>query len=126
MMKKAVLPLIAMAIGGCASVVIPPDHLEREQASARAAEELGAEGVPDAKLHLQLAQDQTATAKKLAADGDERADLMLSRAQSDAELAVGMAKEVSVHAQALAAAEDLKAVQSRGNPTPTSSVKATP
>ena len=130
MIKNTALSILVLAVGGCASVVIPPDNLEREQASMRAAKEVGADAIPDAKLHLQLAEDETATAKKLAADGDDRANLMLSRAEADAELAVAMAREVSVHSQALAAAEDLKAVQARGNanpaPTSTSSLKGSP
>ncbi len=122
------MSVVVVAVSSCASVVIPPEHLEREQASMRAAEELGAEQVPDAQLHLQLAKDQTASAKQLAAAGDDRANLMLSRADADAELAVGMAKLSTVHRQALAAAEDLQEVQSRSssNPISTSPMKGTP
>ena len=116
MFKRTVVPLIVFGFGGCASVVIPPEHLEREQASMRAAEELGANNVPNAKLHLQLAQDETASAKKMAADGDDRATMMLARAESDAELAVEMAREVSIHTQAVAAADELRAIRSRAAP----------
>jgi hypothetical protein len=111
MMSTAVLGLL-----GCSAVQIPTDRLERSEASIRAAEEVGASGVPAARLHVQLAKDQTATAKKLAADGDERALLVLERAQSDAELAIGLAREATVHNEALKAAEDLKAVRDRGTP----------
>jgi hypothetical protein len=52
----------------------------------------------------------------MAASGDARAVLVLARAESDAELAMGIAREVSVHASALQATEDLKAVRARGNP----------
>jgi len=81
----------------------------------RGAEEVGAAKVPDAKMHLQMAKDETESAKKMAADGNERAVVMLARADADAELALGMAREASVHADALKADEDLKAVQARGN-----------
>jgi hypothetical protein len=72
--------------------------------------------VPEARLHLQLAKDQTETAKKMAANGEERSLLVLARAESDAELALGLAREVSVHAEAVRANDDLKAVRDRGTP----------
>lgn len=116
MINKLMMSAAVFALAGCAAVQIPADRLERNEASIRGAEELGASGVPSAKLHLQLAKDQTETAKKMAANGDERAVLVLARAESDAELALGLAREVAVHSDAMKAAEDLKAVQARGNP----------
>ena len=116
MLKNTVLTLGILALGGCASIQLPPDQLETNEASIRGAEELGASGVPDAKLHLQLARDETATAKKLAAQGDDRAVVVLAAADSDAELALGLAREVSVHDDAQRAADDLKVVQARGTP----------
>ena len=116
MTKKLFTSLAVLALGGCASIQLPPDRLERSQASIRGAEELGASTVPKAKLHLQLAQDETETAKKLASEGDSRAILLLARAESDAELALVLAREVQTHREAMQAAEDLKAVQARGAP----------
>lgn len=116
MMNRLLMSLAVLGLTSCATVQIPPDRLEGTEASIRGAEELGAAGVPAAKLHLQFAQDQTATAKKMAADGDERAVLVLARAEADAELALGLAREAAVHAEALKAAEDLKAVRARGTP----------
>lgn len=116
MLKKLFTALAVLALSGCASVQIPAERLERSQASIRGAEELGASTVPSAKLHLQLAKDQTETAKRMADDGDERAILVMARAESDAELALVLAREVSTHREAQQAAEDLKAVQSRGAP----------
>jgi len=115
MLKQAASFLAVLAIGGCASVQIPPDSLQHSEASIRAAEELGALGVPAARLHLQMAKDQTVVAKKLSANGDERGLLVLARAESDAELALAMAREASAHTDALNAAEDLKAVHARGD-----------
>jgi hypothetical protein len=114
MISVAALALLTMA--GCASVQIPPEQLERSEASIRGAEETGAEGVPSAKLHLQLAKDQTESAKKMAASGNNRAVLVLARAESDGELALVLAREVAVHSSALQATEDLKAVHARGTP----------
>ena len=114
MMKS--LMIAALTLAGCAAMPLPVDRLERSEASIRGAEEVGALGVPAAKLHLQLAKDQTETAKKMAADGDERALLVLARAEADAELSLGLAREVAVHTEAVQATEDLKAVQARGTP----------
>ena len=114
MAKRMLMLCVVLAFGGCAAIAIPAASLERNEASMRAAEEVGAEGVPGARLHLQMARDQTLSARRLAESGDDRALVMLARAGSDAELAVGMAREASVHADALKAAEDLKAVKARG------------
>jgi hypothetical protein len=116
MMTKSITALAVFAVAGCASVAIPAYQLERSEASIRGAEEVGALGVPAARLHLQLAKDETDTAKKMASKGDERAVLVMARAESDAELALGLAREVSVHTDALKAAEDLKAIRARGTP----------
>lgn len=117
-MKNRVLlmSLAALGLGACATVNIPGERLEHSEASIRGAEEMGANGVPAARLHLQLARDQTVLAKSMAADGDKRAPLVLARAEADAELALGLAREVSVHADALRATEDLKAVHNRATP----------
>ena len=115
-MKKLISSLAVLAMSACASIQIPQERLEREQASVRGAEELGASTVPSAKLHLQLAKDQTETAKRMAADGDERTILVMARAEADAELALVLAREVQTHRDAMQATEDLKAVQSRGAP----------
>jgi hypothetical protein len=116
MMTKFIVSLAGLGLVGCATVQIPADRLQHSEASIRGAEEIGAQSVPAAKLHLQLAKDQTETAKAMAAKGDERAVLVLARAESDAELALGLAREVSVHTEALRATEDLKAVNARGTP----------
>jgi hypothetical protein len=116
-MKKTILvSLAALAGAGCATVQISPQRFEASQASIRGAEEVGANGVPAARLHLQLAKDQTVSARALAAEGDERAELVLARAQADAELALGLAREVSVHNAAVKAAADLKALKAVAAP----------
>ena len=112
--KKLMLSLVVVGAAGCTAVQIPADRLQQSEASIRGAEEVGASGVPAARLHLQLAKEQTETAKKMAANGEKRSLLVLARAESDAELALGLAREVSVHADAQRATEDLKAVRARG------------
>lgn len=116
MNHKLMLSLVVIGLTSCATVQIPPERLEGSEASIRGAEELGASNVPAARLHVQLAKDQTEMARKMAADGDERAVLVQARAEADAELALGLAREVAVHAEALRAAEDLKAVRARTSP----------
>jgi hypothetical protein len=116
MMTKLTTTLAALGLMGCAAVPIPAYQLERSQASIRGAEEVGALGVPTARLHLELAKDETETAQKMANKGDTRAVLVMARAESDAELALGLAREVSVHSDALKAADDLKAIRARGTP----------
>ena len=115
-MIRLPLSLAALSLVSCATVQLPADRLQSSEASIRSAEELGANAVPTARLHLQYAKDETAAAKKLAADGDPAALLMLAKADADAELALGLAREVSVHGEAQRAAEDLKAVRARPSP----------
>jgi hypothetical protein len=116
MQSKLISAIAVLALGGCAAIPLPTESLEREQASVRGAEELGASTVPSAKLLLQLAKDETETAKRLAANGDERAVVVAARAEADAELALVLAREVQTHRDAMQASEDLKAVQARGTP----------
>ena len=115
-MKTLLMSLAVLGIAGCASAPMPAAGLQRSEASIRGAEEMGAQAVPASRLHLEMAKDQDAKGKRMAAAGDARAVLMLARAESDAELAMGIAREAAVHASALKATEDLKAVRARGNP----------
>ncbi|MBL9037868.1 MAG: DUF4398 domain-containing protein [Archangium sp.] len=116
MFKKSMLGLAVVVFGACASVQIPPDRVQRSEASVRAASELGAESVPAARLHLQMAKDQAVAAKRLAADGDERASLVMARSEADAELALALAREVAVRTEAVRAANELRSLQSRETP----------
>ena len=115
MIKKMLMAAALLSVTACSAIQIPPERLERNEAGIRSAEELGAQNVPEAKLHLQMAKDETEQAKKLAQKGDDRAVLVLARAESDSELAMALAREAAVHAEAAKAAEDLKAVRTRGN-----------
>ena len=112
-MVKPLLVVAVLGLAGCASVTIPADRLERSEASLRSAEAVGAMDVPDARLHLELAKDQFTEARKLASQGDSRALLVQSRAEADAELALALARESTMHADALKANEDLRAVRAR-------------
>ena len=110
-------PLLAvLVLGGCAGVQLSGDRLERNQATIQDAAANGANEVPAANAHLQLAREGTDTARRLAAAGDARAPLVLAAAQADAELAVELAREPTVHAQALRAGQELDAVRARPAP----------
>jgi hypothetical protein len=100
---RASLFLVALvtAFGCGGSMPVPQSQLTQSKASIRAAEEVGAPRVPQAALHLKMAQDQVAQAEKLIADDDnEEATLVLARAEADAELALELAREASLKAQA--------------------------
>lgn len=114
--KKIIVSLCLFGLAGCASIPLPAERLERSEASIRSAQEVGALGVPQAKLHVQLARDQTELAKQLAKKGDERAVLVLARAEADAELALALAREAAVHADAVKATQQLNELKNR--PTP--------
>ena len=95
------ISLIALACGGAPA---PTERLATAKASVRAAQEVGAKDVPEAKLHAQLAQEQVDQATKLIEEGEnERADALLRRAQADAELAVAMTRDATSKQQAEAA-----------------------
>ena len=83
--------LLAVVIAGCGSS--PAINKEAPTAAIRAAEEVGASGVPTASLYLQLAKEELEHAKGLAAkDEKEEAESMLQRSQADAELAVALSR----------------------------------
>jgi hypothetical protein len=115
-LSLAVFSLAVFALSSCATMQLPADRLQSSEASIRSAQELGAENIPAARLHLQLAKDQTAAARSLAAEGDERALLVLARAEADAELALGLARQLGVHTEAVRATADLEAVRARPAP----------
>ena len=100
---RLVIALVLAALGaGCGTAAVPVSgSLTQAQAAIRAAEEVGARSVPKAALHLKMAQDQLQTAKGLLADGEEEeASVVLARAEIDAELALALAKDANLRAQA--------------------------
>ncbi len=75
---------------GCAST---PLHTEASTSGIRAAEEVGADKVPEAALHLQLAKEELEQSLVLNKNGDEdKAASLLTRAEADAELAVALSR----------------------------------
>jgi hypothetical protein len=102
----AVAVAAAAIAAGCAST---PLHTEAATSGIRAADEVGAAGVPQAALHLQLAKEELARARGLAAEDEhEQASSMLSRAEADAELAVALSRESAERSEAQAAMEQVR------------------
>jgi len=99
----------SLAIGCGAAAPVPSEQITQTQAAIRAAEEVGAPSVPKAALHLKMARDQLQTAQGLISqDENEEAGLVLDRARVDAELALALAKEASLRAQAAEALEKVR------------------
>jgi hypothetical protein len=94
-------------VAGCASA--PPLRTEASASGIRAAEEVGADKVPQASLHLQLAKEELENAKALAAKNQKgMAVSMLSRSEADAELAVALSREDAEKAEARAAVDRVR------------------
>lgn len=112
-MQKRMLALaMFVALARCAATPVFSEKLASTEAPIRAATELGATSVPEAALQLKLAQDEMEMAKQFLKDGNkQRADWLLLRAQADAELAVALAKEAPLQADAKSATEQVKALQ---------------
>ena len=112
-MSKKMIASCVLALGiGCATAAVSPERLAATEGAIRAADEMGAAKVPEAALHLQLAKDQEAEAKKLLNKGEKkRGEVLLMRAQSDAEVAIAMAREPTVKADAQQALDRVKALE---------------
>jgi hypothetical protein len=112
-MRLLVASLILGLAAACGSAAVPVSgSLTQTQSAIRAAEEVGARNVPKAALHLKMANDQLQTAKALLADGEEEeASVLLARAEADAELALTMAKENNLRAQASEAMKKVEALK---------------
>jgi hypothetical protein len=90
--KLAGCVLLTVIIIGCSAGPVAVNK-EASTSAIRAAEEVGAAGVPNASLYLQLAKEEFENAKVLASKGEkEQSESMLSRAQADAELAVTLSR----------------------------------
>lgn len=93
--------LLALIGAGCGSSDVPTSTMVNARASARAAEEVGAEQTPQASYHLELAKEELGHASALANDGeDAAAERMFIRARVDAELAIALAGEAHMAAEA--------------------------
>ncbi|MGC4065778.1 MAG: DUF4398 domain-containing protein [Polyangiaceae bacterium] len=109
-----------LLIGCGAAAPVPAEKVSQTEAAIRAASEVGAPSVPKAALHLKMANDQLQTAKGLIAeDSNEEATLALDRARVDAELALALAKEATLRAQAAEALEKVKKLRAEATTSST-------
>lgn len=86
----------ALLVLGCACATAPPlpaEPLAQAEAEVRAAQEIGAERAPQARLHLQEARDTLAAAKETNANDPDGAARKLDIARAQAELANALARE---------------------------------
>jgi hypothetical protein len=105
------LPLLA----ACAGAPPPTERMATTQGAIRAAQEVGADRVPEAQLHVKLAEEQVQKARQLMDKGDNRrADLMLQRANADAELGLSLAREQITRDQAQRVLWQTRDLQQRG------------
>jgi len=93
----------AATFAGCATKPLPT---EKSTSGIRAAEEVGADKVPQASMHLLLAKEELESAKALSAkDHRAQAVSMLTRSEVDAELAVILSREDAQKLEATAAVD---------------------
>jgi len=116
MVRKISIAVTFLALSGCATNTASSERVaatsSTTDAPIRAAEELGANKIPEAALELQLAKDETEQAKQFMKNGKkERSQMMLARAQADAELAVALARQAPIQAEAEKAVEQVKTLQ---------------
>ena len=112
---KALHPWVALAIviagSACGGTPKPTEQLGQTQAALRAAQEIGAEEVPQAKMLSKVADEEVQEANKLMADGDNAAaHRILARARADAELSLALARRAK-------AERELQQLQAAVTPT---------
>ncbi len=106
--------IAAPLMAACGGSSVPHAQSAETQGAIRAADEMGAQSVPDGALHLQFARKQIGQAEKLIAAGEnDKAFLVLRRAQADAELALALAKADRARTDAEAAQERIRELQQR-------------
>lgn len=104
--------LLVLAAVGCSGSDGPPLRTESSTSAIRAAEEVGASGLPRASLHLQLAKEELARAESLAEKGEKKkAASFLLRAEADAELAILLSQQNAEKMEATKAMERVRELQ---------------
>lgn len=120
-MLRSIPWLAAVALmGACASYPVPAQRLAYVESTSRAAEQTGANAIPQAQLHLRLAHEGIAEAQALIANKEnKRADYVLIRAQSDAELALAEANEQTARNEAKATLDQIATLRASTGTTTT-------
>jgi hypothetical protein len=113
-MRRAIMGTgLLLGLVGCAGVrPVPTEQLVESEVAIRQAEEAGAEQVPQAARLLAWAREQTRDARKLLERNKrEQAALYLQRAEADAELALALARETPVRAEAQQTLDQVRQLQ---------------
>jgi Domain of unknown function (DUF4398) len=106
--------LVVLFASACASTPAPHDKVASSAAAIRAADEVGAGGVPQSSAYLQSARDEYEQGRNLMRDGNNHeATSVLLRSQADAELALAAAREAKTHASAQQAVARVQALRSQ-------------
>lgn len=102
----------AFGLTACATTSRSMDSLTDARATIRAAEEMGVEDVPSASTVLAVARQAEDHGARLIQGGqNRRAPFVLERAQADAALAISLARETPLRAEAARAQEQLRRQQ---------------
>jgi hypothetical protein len=104
---------LLLGLVGCAGLrPVPTEQLVESEVAIRQAEEAGAQQVPQAAQLLAWAREQTRDARRLLEQNKrEQAALYLQRAEADAELALALAQEAPVRAEAQQALDEAQQLQ---------------
>lgn len=99
----------------CAGVPpLPAERLVQAESEVRAAQEIGADRVPQAKVHLQEARDAITAAKEVNKEDQDAAARKLEIARAQAELANALAREQLARTEAEQANAKLDALRNTG------------
>ncbi|OGR00090.1 MAG: hypothetical protein A2284_03040 [Deltaproteobacteria bacterium RIFOXYA12_FULL_61_11] len=113
------MPMFIIAISivlGCTSPLL---RTEASTSGIRAAEEVGAAGVPQASLHLLLAKEELEKAIEFSKNDErKKAESMLLRSEVDAELAVALSREDTEKIEGRAAVARVRQLRQDNSPTP--------
>jgi hypothetical protein len=117
-MILATLLLAGASMGACATTTVSSERTAAPRAAISAAEEAGAEEIPDARLHLKMAKDQIASAEEALTKGKpDKAKRLLERATADAELALELARLETTRVHAREAWREVKELERQTQPT---------
>lgn len=114
----ATLLLAGAPLGACATTTLAAERTAAPRETISAAEEAGAEEIPEARLHLKMAKDQIASAEAALKKGNsDKAKRLLERATADAELALELARLETTRTHAREAWHEVKELQQQTQPT---------
>ncbi|HEY1904706.1 MAG TPA: DUF4398 domain-containing protein [Myxococcaceae bacterium] len=115
MRRWAAGALVAVGWACAGAPPLPAGPLAQAEAEVRAAQEIGAERVPQAKLHLQSARESIDAAKDVNKDDPEAAARKLEIARAQAELANALAREQIARTEAEEAHARLDSLRTSGS-----------